>query len=74
MSVAGFLSHLKSLFRRGRMDDLSEELRFHLQNEISSHSIHHAREKARIVPSGRPDSSKPDARLRTRTASSAIVE
>jgi len=29
------ISHLKSLFRRGRSeDDLSEELQFHLQNEI----------------------------------------
>jgi predicted permease len=30
-----FLSHLKTLFRRGRLkDDVSEELQFHLQNQI----------------------------------------
>jgi putative ABC transport system permease protein len=34
-SVAKFLSYIKGVFRRGRMeDDLSEELQFHLQNEI----------------------------------------
>ena len=36
MSVTSkFLSHLKTVFRRGRLeDDLSEELQFHLRNEI----------------------------------------
>src|SRR5580765_1820225 len=35
MRVARLLSSIKALFRRGRMeDDLSDELQFHLQNEI----------------------------------------
>jgi predicted permease len=35
MSVASLISYVKSLFRRGRTEnDLSEELQFHLQNEI----------------------------------------
>lgn len=35
MPPTRFLSHLKALFRRGRMEDeLSDELQFHLQNEI----------------------------------------
>jgi len=35
MSASRLLSSLKALFRRGRMEeDLSEELQFHLQNEI----------------------------------------
>ena len=35
MSAATLISYVKSLFRRGRIeDDLSEELQFHLQNEI----------------------------------------
>ena len=35
MSVARLLSYIKALFRRGQMqDDLTEELQFHLQNDI----------------------------------------
>src|SRR5258706_7816079 len=39
MSATRFLYRLKALFRRSRReDDLSEELRFHLQNEIEQNT------------------------------------
>ena len=78
MRVARLLSYIKALFRRGRMeDDLSDELQFHLQNEIEK-SIEQAlsgidlllegdMERATMKINARPPRPKPEKPQKTET-------